>query len=593
MLPTPHAAAKPLRATGPTPSARHWLRLPALLTRRRSAKRVSQPPPRPQRAPATPRHSPVPPRHRPTRRAVVCSRAAPRAAAPAVQAASGEGARPLSGQASTGGSAEALGGRGSEAGERAHDGFGRDASHKPPPQLLQSETAAWLRRSDPSQAGPGKGPSPTTQLSLETSGELAAFGPASPPSPSTSLLASPLASASRSACPRRPALPVGQGPPVLSFSQAHGSRLRRASGLVGAQDEDEAGAGRPRSASRDAASASASEPPRAQPSPGPRSASPRPASGDTSFTAQGRPSGSEAWADAGDSVRGGSAFGLAASPRALGGRTCRMTALGLPSSSCNLLGVSGPPQRRLTSQMSGPADQAAERSVRGSAAGMSISASQLAVDSPSRRGIRMGGGAAAGPAVLGAAAAAAGVGGREFREAWEALLKVRRARARAQPGRATGPASTPHRPLPTLPSPALHLPSPLRCQAAVGSGYHRVAGVHMGQMRLLVFARNDIAAAVEGVVTAKRPTGVRALSTHRTPRALPQPAPAAPARRSLAAPQPRPPSLGPPAGGRRGHQQGRRGRSAEGVVSSGRGGRGLGRSQGKAPPHCGRGGGFQ
>ncbi|KAG2498410.1 hypothetical protein HYH03_003669 [Edaphochlamys debaryana] len=54
-----------------------------------------------------------------------------------------------------------------------------------------------------------------------------------------------------------------------------------------------------------------------------------------------------------------------------------------------------------------------------------------------------------------------------------------------------------------------------RMKDAVGPGYFKVASVHMGQIRLLVFARNDIYAAVSDVRTAKQPTGVAGVATNK------------------------------------------------------------------------------
>ncbi|GLI66127.1 hypothetical protein VaNZ11_009857 [Volvox africanus] len=54
-----------------------------------------------------------------------------------------------------------------------------------------------------------------------------------------------------------------------------------------------------------------------------------------------------------------------------------------------------------------------------------------------------------------------------------------------------------------------------RLKEAVGPGYFMVASAHMGQIRLLLFARNDVYAAISDVRTAKQATGVAGVATNK------------------------------------------------------------------------------
>ncbi|GLC37179.1 hypothetical protein PLESTM_000551100 [Pleodorina starrii] len=54
-----------------------------------------------------------------------------------------------------------------------------------------------------------------------------------------------------------------------------------------------------------------------------------------------------------------------------------------------------------------------------------------------------------------------------------------------------------------------------RLKEAVGPGYFMVASAHMGQIRLLLFARNDVYAAIGDVRTAKQATGVAGVATNK------------------------------------------------------------------------------
>ncbi|KXZ51165.1 hypothetical protein GPECTOR_13g652 [Gonium pectorale] len=54
-----------------------------------------------------------------------------------------------------------------------------------------------------------------------------------------------------------------------------------------------------------------------------------------------------------------------------------------------------------------------------------------------------------------------------------------------------------------------------RMKDAVGSGYFLVSSVHMGQIRLLLFARNDVYAAISDVRSGKQATGVAGVATNK------------------------------------------------------------------------------
>ncbi|GIL84443.1 hypothetical protein Vretifemale_13061, partial [Volvox reticuliferus] len=54
-----------------------------------------------------------------------------------------------------------------------------------------------------------------------------------------------------------------------------------------------------------------------------------------------------------------------------------------------------------------------------------------------------------------------------------------------------------------------------RLKEAVGPGYFMVASTHMGQIRLLLFARNDVYAAISDVRTSKQATGVAGVATNK------------------------------------------------------------------------------
>ncbi|GIL56823.1 hypothetical protein Vafri_12132 [Volvox africanus] len=54
-----------------------------------------------------------------------------------------------------------------------------------------------------------------------------------------------------------------------------------------------------------------------------------------------------------------------------------------------------------------------------------------------------------------------------------------------------------------------------RLKEAVGPGYFMVASAHMGQIRLLLFARNDVYAAISDVRTSKQATGVAGVATNK------------------------------------------------------------------------------
>lgn len=49
----------------------------------------------------------------------------------------------------------------------------------------------------------------------------------------------------------------------------------------------------------------------------------------------------------------------------------------------------------------------------------------------------------------------------------------------------------------------------------MGPGYFMVGAVHMGQIRLALFARNDVYAAVSNVRTSKQATGVAGVATNK------------------------------------------------------------------------------
>jgi hypothetical protein len=49
----------------------------------------------------------------------------------------------------------------------------------------------------------------------------------------------------------------------------------------------------------------------------------------------------------------------------------------------------------------------------------------------------------------------------------------------------------------------------------MGPGYFMVASSHMGQIRLLLFARNDVYAAISDVRTGKQATGVAGVATNK------------------------------------------------------------------------------
>ncbi len=61
---------------------------------------------------------------------------------------------------------------------------------------------------------------------------------------------------------------------------------------------------------------------------------------------------------------------------------------------------------------------------------------------------------------------------------------------------------------------------PCAVQEAMGPGYFMVGAVHMGQIRLALFARNDVYAAVSNVRTSKQATGVAGVATNKVGREM-------------------------------------------------------------------------